>query len=54
MQAIQSGYNGLSLILALNLDRIIVPLAIIIGLVGGAMLGSLLIDLQPVDAPAIH
>ena len=26
----------------------------IIGLVGGAMLGSLLIDLQPLDAPAIH
>ncbi len=54
MQTIQSGYNGLSLILALNFDRIIMPLAILVGLVGGAMIGAHLIDLQPLDAPAVH
>ena len=54
MQVIHSGYRGLSLIFALNLDRIIMPLAIIVGLVGGAMIGAHLIDLQPLDAPSVH
>lgn len=54
MQVLQSGYNGLSLIFALNFDRIIVPLAIIVGLVCGAMIGAHLIALQPLDAPAVH
>ena len=35
MQAIQNGYNGLSLLVALNFDRIVMAVAIIVGLVGG-------------------
>ena len=33
---IQNGYNGLSLLVALNFDRIVMAVAIIVGLVGGA------------------
>ncbi len=54
MQIVRSGYQGLSLILAMNFDRIIVPLAIVVGLVGGAMIGAELLELQPLDAPAVH
>lgn len=54
MQAIQNGYNGLSLLVALNFDRIVMAVAIIVGLVGGAMIGAHLIEMQPLDAPSVH
>lgn len=40
MQMIQSGYRGLSLVLDLSLDRILIPAAIVVGLIGGAMIGT--------------
>ncbi|GAB4390723.1 hypothetical protein [Albidovulum sp.] len=51
MHLIQTSYRGFSLVLDLGLDRILVPLAIVLGLLGGAMIGSELAHLQP---PAIH
>ena len=46
MQIIQRGYRGLSLMLDLNVDRILIPLAIVVGLLGGAMIGSEIARLQ--------
>lgn len=46
MQAIQSGYRGLSLLFALSADRILIPLAIVVGLAGGAMIGAEIARLQ--------
>ncbi|MCB2135363.1 MAG: hypothetical protein KDE08_05380 [Rhodobacteraceae bacterium] len=46
MQMIQSSYRGLSLVLDLGLDRVLIPLAIVVGLAGGAMIGSELAELQ--------
>lgn len=54
MQAIQQGYRGLSLVFALNLDHIVIPLAILVGLIGGAMLGTAILDFQPQDLPRVH
>jgi type III secretory pathway component EscS len=54
MQLIQQGYRGLSLIFVLNYDRIIIPIAIVVGLVGGAMIGFELTQLQPQDMPSVH
>ena len=39
MQMIQNSYRGISLVLDLGLDRILIPLAIVVGLAGGAMIG---------------
>lgn len=49
MQMLQSGYRGFSLVLDLGLDRILVPLAIVVGLAGGAMIGA---ELAALQAPA--
>jgi hypothetical protein len=46
MQMIQSGYRGLSLVFDLSIDRILIPLAIVVGLAGGAMIGSEIAKLQ--------
>ncbi len=46
MQMIQSGYRGLSLVFALSVDRILIPLAIVVGLLGGAMIGTEIAKLQ--------
>jgi hypothetical protein len=40
MQLIESSYRGFSLVFDLGLDRILVPLAIVVGLAGGAMIGT--------------
>lgn len=47
MQSIQSGFRGLSLVLEIGLDRILIPLAIVVGLAGGAMIGAELARLNP-------
>ncbi len=46
MQTIQDSYRSLSLLVTLNFDRIIIPLAIVVGLVGGALIGAELAALQ--------
>lgn len=46
MQLIQSGYRGLSLVLELSLDRILIPAAIVVGLAGGAMIGAEVAKIQ--------
>jgi predicted ABC-type sugar transport system permease subunit len=46
MQMFQSGYRGLSLVFDLSIDRILIPLAIVVGLAGGAMIGSEIAKLQ--------
>jgi hypothetical protein len=46
MQMIQKSYRGFSLVLDLGLDRILIPLAIVVGLAGGAMIGSELAQMQ--------
>lgn len=46
MQMIQNGYRGLSLVLDLSLDRILIPAAIVVGLAGGAMIGAEIARLQ--------
>lgn len=51
MQMIQSGYRGFSLMMDLGLDRILIPLAIVVGLAGGAVIGAELTRLQ---APEQH
>ena len=48
MQAIQNGYRGVALVLALASDRILIPLAIVVGLAGGAMIGS---EIARIQAP---
>lgn len=54
MQLIQNGFRGLSLVLSLNFDRIVIPLAIVVGLLGGAMIGAELMQMPPIDLPAVH
>ena len=51
MQSIQSGFRGFSLVLDLGLDRILIPLAIVVGLVGGAMVGA---ELAHLNAPELQ
>ena len=46
MQAIHYGYRGMALVLALASDRILIPIAIVVGLAGGAMIGSEIARLQ--------
>lgn len=46
MQMIQRGYRGLSLVFNLSVDRILIPLAIVVGLAGGAMIGAEIARLQ--------
>jgi hypothetical protein len=43
---IQNGYRGLSLVFDLGIDRILIPLAIVVGLVGGALIGAEIAQLQ--------
>lgn len=54
MQIIQNGYRGLSLVVSLNWDRLIYPVAIIVGLIGGALIGNELMQLPLPAAPTIH
>lgn len=54
MQLLQSGYRGFSLVLDLGVDRILVPLAIVVGLAGGALIGSELARLQMPAQQLMH
>lgn len=54
MQTIQNGYRSLSLLVSLNFDRIIIPLAILVGLVGGALIGAELAALQVPPAQTLY
>ena len=47
MQMIESGYRGVTLLVDLGADRILIPLAIVLGLAGGAMIGSELARYEP-------
>ncbi|MCB2109936.1 MAG: hypothetical protein H6895_07470 [Defluviimonas sp.] len=40
MSVIQSGVQSLSVMVDISVDRILVPLAIVVGLLGGAMIGT--------------
>lgn len=51
MQVIQSGYRGFSLLFDLGADRILIPLAIVVGLAGGALIGA---ELARYEAPALQ
>lgn len=46
MQAIQHGYDGLSLLVKLNWDRLFFIGTIVVGLLSGAFLGTALMGLQ--------
>lgn len=54
MQLIQSGYRGFSLLLDLGLDRILIPLAIVLGLAGGAMIGTEITRFQTPENQFMH
>lgn len=54
MQMLQSGYRGFSLVLDLGVDRILIPLAIILGLAGGAMIGAELARFQMPEQQLMH
>lgn len=47
MQAIFTGYNGLTLIARINIDRILMPLAITACLLGAASIAHSLLQLAP-------
>lgn len=53
MQTIQSGYRSVQLLLSLNFDRILIPAAIVVGLIGGALIGAELAALQVPPAPSV-
>jgi hypothetical protein len=53
MQTIQSGYRSVQLLLSLNVDRILIPAAIVVGLIGGALIGAELAALQVPPAPSV-
>ncbi|MCL3880683.1 hypothetical protein [Marivita sp. GX14005] len=52
MQAIQEGYRGLAVLLAVHWDRLYYGLAIICALFLGSFFGSLIIELM--THPAFH
>ncbi|WP_291338025.1 hypothetical protein [Albidovulum sp.] len=54
MQMLQSGYRGFSLVLDLGVDRILIPLAIVLGLAGGALIGTELVRLQTPEQQLMH
>jgi hypothetical protein len=51
---IQQSYRGLSLILTLNWERLLFPLAIIVGLSGGAIIGTELMQIYAPQAPGFN
>jgi hypothetical protein len=51
MQSIQDGFRGFSLVIDLGLDRILIPLAIVVGLAGGAIVGA---ELANLSAPELQ
>ncbi|MEZ5779700.1 MAG: hypothetical protein R3E44_15190 [Paracoccaceae bacterium] len=51
MSIVERGFRGFSLMIDLSADRILIPLAIVVGLVGGAMIGAEIVELR---APTIQ
>ncbi|MDW4548759.1 hypothetical protein R5H32_05270 [Defluviimonas sp. D31] len=54
MQLIESGVRGFSMVYQLGVDRILIPLAIVVGLAGGAMIGSEIAQLHAPESPYMH
>ncbi|MCW3780133.1 hypothetical protein [Defluviimonas salinarum] len=54
MQLIESGARGVSMVYQLGVDRILIPLAIVAGLAGGAMIGSEIARMQAPESPYMH
>ncbi|MGB3316607.1 MAG: hypothetical protein WBB85_19580 [Albidovulum sp.] len=54
MEAIQDGFRGFSVVIDLGLDRILIPLAIVVGLAGGAMVGAELANLNAPELQFLH
>ncbi len=48
------GYRGLSLVLDLTLDRVLVPVAILVALAGAALIGVQLSEMLAPLAPASY
>jgi hypothetical protein len=48
MQAVMNGYQGFSLVLRLNSDRLFCFGTLVVGLLAGAFLGNVLIEAFPV------
>lgn len=46
MGIVERGFRGFSVMIDINADRILIPLAIIVGLVGGAMIGAEIVELR--------
>ena len=54
MHVIAEGYREMSLLFEVNLDRLLVPLALVVALTGTAMIGTMLYE-QSFPAPVyIH
>jgi hypothetical protein len=45
MQTVMKSYRGLSLLVGLNWDRIFTTLTVVVGLLAGAFLGQVLVQL---------
>ena len=54
MEQITRSYPGLVLAAAMLVERLWFPLAVIVGLVGGALIGAELMQLQAPVVPAIQ
>jgi hypothetical protein len=54
MQAISTGYYIAATVFGIAADRLLIPLAVVVGLAGGAMIGAELAQLQAPAADVIH
>jgi hypothetical protein len=54
MDHVISGYRGFSALLSAAIDRLLIPLAVVVGLTGGAMIGAELARMQSAPVETIH
>jgi hypothetical protein len=54
MDMVVESYRGLSVVFELALDRILVPLAILVAMVGAGMIGLQLVEMFGLDAQFLH
>ncbi|MFN0116013.1 MAG: hypothetical protein ACKVPY_15185 [Paracoccaceae bacterium] len=54
MQAVARSYSTFSMVVAIAFDRVMIPLAVVVGLAGGAMIGAELARLQTPAIPFIN
>ncbi len=54
MSLVITGSRTVAELLSVVFDRIMIPLAVIVGLAGGAMIGSEIIKLQAPASQSIH